>query len=347
MSERQGTTRTPILEVEGLEVTFRLKTGLFGRVPLRAVRDVSFSVAPGETLGIVGESGSGKSSTGRAILRLIEPSSGSIKLEGTELVGLSQRELRRLRSKMQMVFQDPNSSLDPSMTIGESLAEPLSVHTELSKRERRNEAASLLEMVRLSRKQLDRYPYEFSGGQRQRIAIARAIAVRPTLVILDEAVSALDVSTQNEIVNLLMDLQRELGLAFLFIAHDLAVVEHIATRVAVMYLGEIVEEGPTAQVFDAPRHPYTMSLLSAVPNPDVARRGQRQRMTLQGETPDPAEAPAGCTFHTRCPFAMDVCSRKAPARIVLPDAGEVRCHLHTESPGLGGRPLRELESLDG
>lgn len=334
-----GGASQPLLEVADLNVTFQIKTGMFGRRPLRAVRDVSFRVGAGESLGIIGESGSGKSSTGRAVLRLIEPSSGSIKLDGQEIVGLPQRELRGLRSKMQMVFQDPSSSLNPSMTVGESIAEPLSVHTDKSKRERREEAARLLELVRLSKRQLDRYPYEFSGGQRQRISIARAIALQPKLIILDEAVSALDVSTQNEIVNLLNEFQAELGLSYLFIAHDLAVVEHIAPRVGVMYLGELVETGPTENVFAEPRHPYTRSLLSSVPSPTVADRATKKRIPLLGETPDPINAPSGCSFHTRCSYAMDVCRTEHPPRVTYGADSAVQCHLHTTGPKLAGRPL--------
>lgn len=339
-------TESPLLAVNGLSVDFTLKTGLFGRATLRAVRDVSFSLAAGETLGIVGESGSGKSTTGRSILRLVEPTAGTVIFDGVDLASLSQRAVRSHRSRMQMVFQDPNSSLDPSMTIAESLSEPLRVHTDMSAKERRRTAGELLDMVRLSRRQLDRYPYEFSGGQRQRIAIARAIALRPKLVILDEAVSALDVSTQNEIINLLKELQAELGMSYLFIAHDLAVVEHLAARVAVMYLGQIVEIGETAEVFENPRHPYTESLLSAVPRPAVRTDRSRTRIILRGETPDPSAAPSGCSFHPRCHYAISVCAQDDPDGFVAPGGTVSRCHLHRHGPELQGRPLAAIRNGD-
>ncbi len=338
-------SETPLLSVNGLSVDFKLKTGLFGRSTLRAVRNVSFTIAPGESLGIVGESGSGKSTTGRAVLKLVEPSAGSVFFDGVDLASLSQREIRSHRARMQMVFQDPNSSLDPSMTIAESLAEPLRVHTDMNAKERRKAAAELLDLVRLSRRQLDRYPYEFSGGQRQRIAIARAIALRPKLVVLDEAVSALDVSTQNEIINLLKELQAELGMSYLFIAHDLAVVEHLAERVAVMYLGQIVEIGDTAEIFAHPRHPYTESLLSAVPRPTVRKDRTRTRIILRGETPDPSAVPSGCSFHTRCQYAISICTQEDPEGFQTPEGIESRCHLHLHGPELGGRPLSAMSGM--
>ncbi|GAA2895231.1 dipeptide ABC transporter ATP-binding protein [Pseudonocardia halophobica] len=320
----------PVAEVEDLTVDFRLRGGILGRGgTLRAVRGVSLEIGERETLGLVGESGSGKSTTGRAMLRLVEPTAGSVRLDGEEITALGRGDLRLARRRMQMVFQDPYSSLDPAMVVGESIGEPLDVHESLSRSERSTRVGDLLEHVGLSATYAQRYPYEFSGGQRQRLAIARAIALNPRLLVCDEAVSALDVSTQNQILNLLEDLQAEFGLSYLFIAHDLAVVRHIAHRVAVMYLGEIVETAPTDRLFDRPAHPYTEALLSAVPVPNPRRQRERERIVLRGEVPDAANPPSGCAFHTRCPHVMDVCKVEAPPVVTAPGGGTVRCHLHT------------------
>ncbi|MCF7550521.1 ABC transporter ATP-binding protein [Pseudonocardia sp. WMMC193] len=320
----------PVAEVEGLDVEFPVRGGLFGRGgTLRAVRGVDLHIGERETLGLVGESGSGKSTTGRAMLRLVEPTRGRVRLDGEDVTALSRGDLRAARRRMQMVFQDPYSSLDPSMVVGESIGEPLDTHENLDRAGRSARVAELLEHVGLSGSYAQRYPYEFSGGQRQRLAIARAIALNPRLLVCDEAVSALDVSTQNQILNLLEDLQEGFGLSYLFIAHDLAVVRHIAHRVAVMYLGEIVETAPTDRVFDAPAHPYTRALLSAVPVPNPRRQRERERIILRGEVPDAVHPPSGCAFHTRCPLVMDVCRVEAPPVVEAPGGGTVRCHLHT------------------
>ncbi|MCW0214603.1 MAG: ABC transporter ATP-binding protein [Pseudonocardia sp.] len=320
----------PVSEVVGLDVEFKIRGGLLGKGgTLRAVRDVGFEIGERETLGLVGESGSGKSTTGRAMLRLVEPTRGIVRLDGEDVTALKGQELRAARRRMQMVFQDPYSSLDPSMVIAESIAEPLDTHDSLSRAERQKRVEDLLDHVGLSKRYAQRYPYEFSGGQRQRLAIARAIALNPRLLVCDEAVSALDVSTQNQILNLLEDLQEEFGLSYLFIAHDLAVVRHIAHRVAVMYLGEIVETGPTDRLFDKPAHPYTEALLSAVPVPNPRRQRTRERIILSGEVPDAANPPPGCAFHTRCPHVMEICRSVAPPSVEAPGGGTVRCHLHT------------------
>ncbi len=334
----------PTLDARDLRVTFQLKRGMFrGRVPLHAVRSVDLEIDAGETLGLVGESGSGKSTAGRAILRLLEPDEGSIRIDGQEITGLKGNELRRVRRKMQMVFQDPYSSLDPSMMIAESIGEPLDVHEDLTASQRRERVGELIELVKLSRGHLSRYPYEFSGGQRQRVALARAIALNPRLLVLDEAVSALDVSTQNQVINLLEEIQQEFDMAYLFIAHDLSVVRHISQRVAVMYLGQIAEHGPTERLFERPGHPYTEALLSAVPLPDPDVQRSRERIVLPGDIPDPTNPPTGCMFHTRCPYVMDVCKEVEPEPYPMQGGGVARCHLHTDGPKLGGGSVRDAE----
>lgn len=332
----------PLLEVEGLSVTFSIRQSLRRTVPLHAVDDVSFTLDRGEVLGLVGESGSGKSTTARALLRLVEPDAGSVRLDGTELTGLGATEMRQLRRRIQMVFQDPYSSLDPSMVVAESVGEPLEVHEGLKGAARDERVRDLLARVGLSPRHVERYPYEFSGGQRQRLAIARAIAVDPDVVVCDEAVSALDVSTQNQIIKLLDGLRHQLGTSYLFISHDLAVVRQLAQRVAVMYLGGLVESGPSARVYGRPAHPYTAALLSAVPVPDPTRQRSRRRMLLRGDLPDPTAVPTGCAFHPRCPHAMDICAVEAPAPTEVPDGGTVRCHLHTEGPRLAGATVLDL-----
>jgi peptide/nickel transport system ATP-binding protein len=333
---------TPVLEVEHLNVTFKIRRGVFGTVPLRAVDDVSFTLGERATLGLVGESGSGKSTTGRALLRLIEPDSGTVRLDGTDVTAADRGQLRGLRRNMQMVFQDPYSSLDPSMVVAESVAEPLDTHDRLKGRERDDRVRYLLEHVGLGEHHMQRYPYEFSGGQRQRVAIARAIAVNPRLLVCDEAVSALDVSTQNQIINLLEDLQDEFGISYLFIAHDLAVVRHLAQEVAVMYLGAIVEVGPTERLFSHPAHPYTEALLSAVPVPIPWLQRTRERIILPGDLPDPTNPPPGCRFHTRCPYVMDVCREIVPEHTPVDGGGTVACHLQTTGPTLAGGSVTEI-----
>ncbi|MDK3258477.1 ABC transporter ATP-binding protein [Blastococcus capsensis] len=330
-----------LLEVEHLHVTFRKKR-LFGpEHAVRAVNDVGFEIATGETLGLVGESGSGKSTTGRAVLQLVPVESGEIRMGGRDVAGYKGKALRRLRAEMQMVFQDPYSSLDPSAPVGASIAEPLRVHRGQSRKDSRGRVAELLDLVGLRPSHADRYPYEFSGGQRQRVAIARALALNPKLIICDEAVSALDVSTQNQVINLLEDLREQFGLSYLFIAHDLAVVRHISHRVAVMYLGHIVEVGPTERVYTRPAHPYTQALLSAIPVPDPTHRN-RDRILLRGDLPDPSNPPSGCPFHTRCAYAMDVCRQVMPEMTPIDGGGATACHLQTSGPVLKGASLAEL-----
>jgi oligopeptide/dipeptide ABC transporter ATP-binding protein len=327
------------LEVEGLNVVF---PGRRGQPTVHAVRDLSLTLVPGESLGLVGESGSGKSTTARGIMHLVKPRSGVVRLNGAELTAMGSRELRRARRDLQMVFQDPYSSLDPSQVVGVSIAEPLEVHERLSSSERHARVAELLRKVNLSPDFAERYPYEFSGGQRQRLAIARAIALNPSVVICDEAVSALDVSTQNEIINLLEDLQDDLGMSYLFIAHDLAVVRHIADRIAVMYLGHVIEEGPSERVFADAAHPYTEMLLAAVPSPDPRQRLVDRARGVVGELPDPANPPSGCPFRTRCRYAMSVCEHTMPPATPVDGGGTVRCHLQTDGPHLAGRTLQAI-----
>ena len=317
----------PVLHVRDLKKHFIVSKGIFRRNAGRvfAVDGVSFSIARGETLGLVGESGCGKSTVGRAVLRLIEPTDGKIELEGHDITRLAGAQLRPFRRQMQIIFQDPFSSLDPRMRAGDIVGEPLRVHRVARGAKRSERVAELFERVGLRRAQMSNYPHQFSGGQRQRIGIARALALSPKLIIADEPVSSLDVSIQAQVLNLMMDLQRELGLAYLFISHNLAVVEHISHRIAVMYLGRIVEHTDKRSLFTAPQHPYTELLLSAVPVPDPAVK--RERRVLQGDVPSPVNPPAGCHFHTRCPYAVAVC------RVETPPLREVRpghfaaCHL--------------------
>lgn len=333
-----------VLEAEDLVVSFPVVRGGH-RTTVRAVRGVDISIGAGETLGVVGESGSGKSTLARAVMRLIS-SEGRIVLMGADVTDLSEKQFRSHRRKVQMVFQDPYSSLNPSLTVGQSIAEPLKVHTKLSAAKRRARIAEVLELVGLRPDFADRYPDEFSGGQRQRIAIARAIVLEPEILICDEAVSALDVSTQNQVLSLLESLRERLGLSYLFISHDLAVVRHISDRVAVMYLGEVMEEGPVDRLFDGPAHPYTQVLLEAVPEPDPELQRSTTKRVLEGDIPDPTNPPPGCSFSSRCPYAMEICHvEPAPVAQVI-GGGTSRCHLHTSGPTLAGAPLSALPIVD-
>lgn len=306
-------TAQPLLEVKNLKTYFPVRAGLLQRVVghVKAVDDVSFTVYEGETLGLVGESGCGKTTIGRSILRLIEPTSGQVLFEGKDMLRLRGQALKALRRNMQIIFQDPYASLDPRLPIGESIMEGLHIHNIGTPQERYEIMLEMLRKVGLESYHARRYPHEFSGGQRQRIGIARALALRPKFIVCDEPVSALDVSIQSQVLNILKDLQQEFGLTYLFIAHNLSVVEHISNRVAVMYLGKIVEIAPREEIFRAPLHPYTKALLSAIPIPNPKIR--RERIILKGDVPSPLNPPRGCRFHPRCPWAKEICSQEEPA----------------------------------
>jgi peptide/nickel transport system ATP-binding protein/oligopeptide transport system ATP-binding protein len=307
-----GNGREPILSIKDLTKYYPIHGGVFGGKmgDVRAVDGVTLSIAPGETLGLVGESGCGKSTLGRTVIRLEDPTAGEVFFEGRDMAHASRAELFQLRRDMQMIFQDPYSSLNPRMTVGEIVREPLVVHKRGARAQQLERVRSLLETVGMTGEMLDRYPHEFSGGQRQRIGIARALALEPRLVIADEPVSALDVSVQSQVLNLMLRLQRDMGLTYLFISHDLSVVEHVSDTIAVMYLGKIVEKGPAARIFERPAHPYTRALIAAIPQPEPQQR--RTSPVVRGETPSPVSPPEGCPFHPRCPYAIEECRAGMP-----------------------------------
>jgi peptide/nickel transport system ATP-binding protein/oligopeptide transport system ATP-binding protein len=325
----------PLLQVEGLSKVFpsRKRIGLFGktRAGVRAVDDVSFSVAPGETLALVGESGCGKSTTGRLLLRLIEPTAGRVLFQGRDIASADAGQMHAIRKHLQIIFQDPYGSLSPRRRVVDIIAEPLEAQGLIGgNAQKRDRIAELLTRVGLSPDVMDRYPREFSGGQRQRIGIARAIGLDPAFIVADEPVSALDVSVQAQIVNLLQDLQEAQGLSYLFISHDLRVVRHIAHRVAVMYLGRIVEEGPKERIFSTPHHPYSQALLSAAPEPGAGKRNRR--IILQGDVPSPSAVPSGCSFRTRCPLAQPICASERPALRAVAPGQNAACHFAAPNP---------------
>jgi oligopeptide/dipeptide ABC transporter ATP-binding protein len=317
----------PVLEVEGLCKHFPVRKGLLRRTVAHvyAVDDVSFTIGAGETLGLVGESGCGKTTVGRTIMRLIEPTAGTIRLDGHDVTRLGKTDFRPFRREIQIIFQDPFSSLNPRKRAGDIVGEPLKVHGVLARKARRERVAELFERVGLRRAQMDNFPHQFSGGQRQRIGVARALALNPKLIIGDEPVSALDVSIQAQVINLLMDLQRDMKLSYLFISHNLAVVEHISHRIAVMYLGRIVEYTDKTTLFTRPLHPYTEALLAAVPVPDPAIK--RTKLVVQGDVPSPLKPPPGCRFHTRCPYMIERCKLEVPALREVEPGHHVACHL--------------------
>lgn len=318
-----------LLEVQNLKKHFPIKGGVLSKTIgyVYAVDDISFTLHRGETLGLVGESGCGKSTTGRTILRLIEPTAGDIRFEGQNITELDKSKMRSLRREMQIIFQDPYASLNPRMTVGSIIGEPLEIHKIAKGAEKEDQVASLLQKVGLRAEDMRKYPHEFSGGQRQRIGIARALGLNPKLIVCDEPVSALDVSIQAQVINLLGDLQEEFGLSYLFIAHNLNVVEHISNRVAVMYLGKIVELASDSALYNNPQHPYTEALLSAVPIPDPT--AQKKRIILEGDVPSPINPPSGCHFHTRCPYKEQICQEVEPEFKDIGDGHWVACHLRT------------------
>ena len=329
-------TNEPLLRVEHLSKEFPAEAGMlagrFSKRVVSAVNDVSFEIHAGETFGLVGESGCGKSTTGRSIMRLTNPTSGKVFFEGKDVSQMNKRELKNLRREMQFIFQDPYASLNPRMTIGEIISEPMTIHGVGTKEERMKTVRELLDVVGLNPEHINRYPHEFSGGQRQRIGIARAFALRPKLIICDEPVSALDVSIQAQVLNLLKDLQDRYGTAYLFIAHDLSVVQHISDRVAVMYLGKMVELSDWKTLYTEPHHPYTQSLLSAVPVPDPDIQKTRKRIILAGDPPSPIDPPTGCRFHTRCPIAQAVCSKDVPELREVAPGHRCACHFAEKFP---------------
>ncbi|HLO04982.1 MAG TPA: dipeptide ABC transporter ATP-binding protein [Symbiobacteriaceae bacterium] len=326
IDEKKQAANQPLVEVKNLKKYFPIKTGLFSRVigNVKAVDDVSFAIDAGETFGLVGESGCGKSTLGRVMLRLQDATAGEVNFEGRNLLAMKHNDLQKVRREMQVIFQDPFGSLNPRFTVGDIIAEPLRVHGVASGKAKDDRVAELLGLVGLEPSWRNRYPHEFSGGQRQRIGIARALALNPKFIVCDEAVSALDVSVQSQVINLLSDLQDQLGLTYLFIAHGLNVVRHISTRIGVMYLGKMVEIAAAEELFQRPAHPYTAALLSAAPTPNRHRR--RERIVLTGEVPSPANPPSGCRFHTRCPLVQPVCKEQAPVSTQVASNHWVACH---------------------
>lgn len=338
-----------LLKVENLKQYFPIKGGFLGRTVnyVKAVDDVSFTINKGETVSIVGESGCGKSTTGRAILRLDEPTDGNIEFDGKDILSMSKNEMRKMRSEMQIIFQDPYASLNPRKTVRQTLNEGMAIQNAIPKKERNDRIIELMETVGLQRHQIDRFPHEFSGGQRQRIGIARALSVNPKLIICDEAVSALDVSIQAQVLNLLKKLQREYGLTYMFIAHDLGVVRHISDRIVVMYLGKVVESGDTKAIFENPQHPYTKALLSAIPVPDP--KNKSERIFLRGDVPSPIDPPQACRFHTRCPFATDKCRTEEPLLEAkdseFTGSHDVACHYALDIQSGKHQPTREMSDV--
>ena len=329
--------RTPLLSVQHLCKEFPVESGVFGKRfskrAVHAVNDVSFDIYAGETFGLVGESGCGKSTTGRCIMHLTRPTSGTVLFEGKDVSKMSKKELKETRRNMQFIFQDPYASLIPRMTIGEIVSEPLIIHNVMpDAKEREEYVRGLLDVVGLNPEHINRYPHEFSGGQRQRVGIARAFALKPKLIICDEPVSALDVSIQAQVLNLLNDLQKEYGTAYLFIAHDLSVVQHISDNIGVMYLGNMMEYADWKDLYDRPHHPYTQSLLSAVPVPDPDIQATRKRIVLAGDPPSPIDAPSGCCFHTRCPMACEKCSQERPEFREVEPGHFCACHFAAPNP---------------
>ncbi|MCR9254663.1 MAG: dipeptide ABC transporter ATP-binding protein [Alphaproteobacteria bacterium] len=327
----------PIVQIEGLKMHFPIYAGILRRQvgTIKAVDGVSFEVMRGETLGLVGESGCGKSTIGRALLRLYDPTAGRILIDGEDIVPMRGEQLRQVRPRMQMVFQDPHASLNPRMTVGSIISEPLQVHGALGQQEKNEKVEALLEAVGLNPRFTNRYPHEFSGGQRQRIGIARALALNPEFIVCDEPIAALDVSIQAQVVNLLEELQERLGLSYLFISHDLSMVRHIADRVAVMYLGKMVEMTTRETLYSNPKHPYTKALLSAVPIPNPEIEATREHIVLKGDLPSPANPPAGCNFCTRCPIATDLCHAEEPEWREIEPGHRVACHYPDQEFGRG------------